>query len=779
MKPATVTRNFAKFLWAAVLAVACTREEPITSQAPKESGPAVSVAAAPAVATVQLGDELLGRIEDPSVQESLGITGARRVFPDAGEFEARSRAMGLHRFYKVTFPEKVPVTRAVADLSSVPGVLSVTPQRPIRKRGFFNDPYLARQWNLYNTYNPSADIHVQEVWERYTTGSNQVIVSIVDECVDATHPDLQGNLWKDSAGHTGYNFARDSYDLSINARYDTGHGTHVAGVVAAVNNNGLGVSSMAGGDAAAGVPGVLLQSCAIYSGSQVADDAQTAQAIKWAADHGALISQNSWGYDADANGDGTVTAKELADYKATTIPEVIKAAVDYFITYAGCDSEGRQREDSPMKGGLVVFAVGNEGDMGVDYDPVCTYDPIISVGAFGMNGQRAFYSSYGNWVDVAAPGGGATSKSDIIWSTVPGSLSSVGYEGIAESTGYLWVGCSMACPHVSGALALITSYFGGKGFTAGKARDILFGGLGSTIGGSKPVGKKLDVLAAFEYGKAHYPVGGGGTDPLPPVVSLSQTQLTLRAHEETTIKVSAIDPQGLDMRYQLEPGSSAVTFNESAHALTVCGWKANPGTYRAVLTVTDEDHLSTSVTLEYTLMPNHAPRLGTALENMVISGLQRQGTAWLDLAFLDDDGETLAFKATSSNESCARVALTEDLLTVNPVGYGLSQIEVTATDFFGKSVSAGFKVAVIDPDVPVMVSPAVVSTQATVMISATETTEVSLKLFNPAGALLQQQSHRASVFDPIVLDTQNLAPGRYALQVAYGGEVYKVALVKY
>ncbi len=71
-----------------------------------------------------------------------------------------------------------------------------------------------------------------------------------------------------------------------------------------------------------------------------------------------MISQNSWGYDYDSNNDGKLTGSEYEAAMAATISSAHKAAVDYFIKYAGCDNDGNQLPDSPMKGGVVIFAAG-------------------------------------------------------------------------------------------------------------------------------------------------------------------------------------------------------------------------------------------------------------------------------------------------------------------------------------------------------------------------------------------------------------------------------------
>lgn len=789
MKPVTATRNFAKYIAAALVAVACTVQEPIDKQAPSTSEPASSVTS-PTV-HIQFSDELLALIEEDlaagvatksaglnSVLEELGIEKLERVFPDAGEFEERSRAMGMHRFYKATLRENMPVTKASVALEEVPGIVSAHPDRRFRLRSFTdpNDEYYSRMWNLYNKKSAGADINVREVWEKYTTGNSKVIVVVVDESVDPNHEDLKPNLWVDDIGHSGFNFARSGWDLSFRDQ-DTGHGTHVAGIISAVNNNGKGVASVAGGDYAGGVQGVRLLSCAIFSGDKSADNAAIGNAIKYGADNGAVIAQNSWGYYADGilgdEEDGKVSAEEMAALKSLTInsdPE-IRAAVDYFIKYAGCDAKGNQLPESPMQGGLVFFAAGNEGHLGVDYDPYCSYEPIISVGAFRENGARADYSNFGSWVDIAAPGGHGTTLSNSVISTVPLQISESGYAGM--------VGTSMACPHASGVAALIISYFGGPGFTNTAAREILFAGLGETIGGSKPVGRKLDALASFEYGVQHYTPGGNPSEtPEPPVLKLKQTSVEVHAHEEVTVSYSVYDPNGDAVTLTLEPGSRAISLNQDKNCLVIGGWKDEPGTYTATLTASD-GALFTKVPFTYTLLPNHAPVVWGKVDDILLSGLQKVGSVPLAGLFYDDDGEELAVQAASLNPECVKAGVSDNRVLITPVGYGNATVTISATDFKGEDAAITFEVAVVNPDDPVHVTPEVASTFVDISIETGNTVTVDVKLYSSTGTLVLETQKEASAFRPVHLDISALAPGRYTAVLQYNGLTRKLRIMKY
>ena len=793
-------RNFAKWALAALAAVACTVKEPVEPQAPSSAEPAVSSAFIPGQATICFTREMAERIEAGlqtkgavtqvadvnAMMREIGAVSLQRVFPDAGEFEERTRREGLHRYYKVVFSDATPVSKAVVRLGDLPGVESVTPSHRIEKRAVFNDPKLSQQWH----YIGSNSINVSDVWTNYTVGGSKVIVNVVDEPVDASHPDLQGNLWKDEEGHHGYNFARDTWDMSIrpeggywadykmNNYGDIGHGTHVAGTIAAVNNNGVGLCGIAGGDYAKGIPGVRILSSAIFSGFDAyADDAQSAAAIKWGADHGAVISQNSWGYPYDEE---NYTLSQWKKLNIANFAPDIKEAVDYFIKYAGCDNQGNQLPDSPMKGGLVIFAAGNDG---VAWDIISTYEPIIAVGAYRPGLTRAYYSNYGSWVDIAAPGGEAGSSSTCIWSTLPEKVND-GYtdhnsgKGYVISTDYYggedWQGTSMACPHVSGVAALIISYFGGPGFTADDAKAILYGGLGSTIGGSKPIGKRLDATASFQYGIEHYTEA----DPQPPVVTLEQSEITVKAHESTEVRFTATDPNREQLTLSCTPGSQAVTFLPSELKLRIDGWKDKPGTYEATVTATDPGGLSHSATLTYTLLPNHAPQVLAPQEDKLL-GLTKGLTLDSRTLFTDEDGETLTLDVHSDNPNVAEAGLSKNTIYVTPRAYGSATITLTASDWLGAEATLSFRVAVVDPDKPVAVQQTVVSSDATITVNTEKTVTVKVSLYASTGALVYQYETPASAFDPLHIDMSPLAPGRYTAVLEYDGKVQKVRVIKY
>lgn len=480
----------AALLMAASL-VSCVRDELVQSvpEADKDSSTEVSDIFVSGEAHVYLSEEMTAMVEAATeagtlatksapmnnALEDLGVTQMYRLFPHAGEFEPRTRAEGLHRWYVVRYSKDMPATKAQTSLEDVPGVELFEPVRQI-KNNDFND-LSSSLWGLYNTSSEGVDINVKPVWDYYTTGNSKVIVSVVDNGIDLNHEDLSANCLT-----TGNYNAVD--DNTVIVAGD--HGTHVAGIIAAVGNNGKGIVGVAGGDKQKGNGGVKLMSSQIFKTN--ADGTTTfgssATAIKRGADNGAVISQNSWGYTFDADGDGKLTGEEMTNALSAKISASDRAAVDYFIKYAGCDNSGNQLPDSPMKGGVVIFAAGNEA---ITNDAPSAYSEIIAVGSITSNGTRSSFSNYGDWVDICAPG------SDI-YSTLPGNR----YGNMS--------GTSMACPHVSGVAALIVSHFGGPGFTNEMLKERLLGSANkSIISQSYQIGGLVDAYGAFVYGNDKAP----------------------------------------------------------------------------------------------------------------------------------------------------------------------------------------------------------------------------------------------------------------------------------
>lgn len=342
----------------------------------------------------------------------------------------------------------------------------------ISKDNRYNDPYASLQWDLVNNgqqdiVTPSlagSDVNAKRAWS-YCEGDPSIIVAILDEGVMYSHPDLADNMWvnegevalagKDADGNGykddvhGYNFVSDNGSINWNKSSDTGHGTHVAGVVAAKNNNGIGIGSLAGGTTKDN--GVRIMSCQIFSGDYSITNYNEARAIKYAADNGAVVLQCSWGVNS-----GYATYPNSAGYtndddwsKGSALE---KEALEYFVHNAGSP-------DGVIDGGIAVFAAGNESSGMVGY-PGC-YKDFLSVGAIAADYTPAIYSNYGVGVDVFAPGGDMDyhqkNEGCILSTIIPSQGSSQLDTPANEKYGFM-EGTSMACPHVSSIVALGLSY---------------------------------------------------------------------------------------------------------------------------------------------------------------------------------------------------------------------------------------------------------------------------------------------------------------------------------
>ena len=466
-------------------------------------------------------DEVLDLIEGCEIE---------RIFPVDAANEARTRESGMHLWYVVRFEGNQSAEEAASRLSKLGEVQKATPNRSIKRAynadkkaiplsnealarltasntradaGYrYNDPLLPRQWHIINRGDmftegvggvksiAGADVQCENAWNM-TTGDPSIVVAVVDEGICLEHPDLKYNLWNnegeiygslednDGNGYAGDYYGYDFFNgrglITWDGAGDSGHATHVAGVIAAQNNNGIGIGSIAGGTP--DKPGVRIMTCQIFAnGYASSSTVMMARAIKYAADNGAVILQCSFGYTSgSANGfewgyDGFTSQEEWEYYCPLE-----KEAFEYFTHNAGSPN-------GPIDGGVAIFAAGNEGAPAAGFPGAADYH--VSVVATAADYTPAVYSNYGTGSTISAPGGDqnyywdyggpedpeglAYGELGCVLSTLPYNISESGY-------GYM-EGTSMACPHVSGVVALGLSYAMQlkKHFTADEFKAMLY-----------------------------------------------------------------------------------------------------------------------------------------------------------------------------------------------------------------------------------------------------------------------------------------------------------------
>jgi subtilisin family serine protease len=478
----------------------------------------------------EVSQELLDGVEGATLRSALPVQ------PKNMEV---ARKYGLDQWFMISFDEQTSAEEMAEKMAASRRVRSIQYNRLVQpvwegqvqpfeakpmtkaeapeQSGMFNDEYASYQWNLYNDGSidenavPGADVGVKDAW-RLTGGDPSVVVAIFDCAVASRHEDLQDALWQNTAevngqadvDDDGNGFIDDKYGFnfvncySIDAEYvegalkgqkqtalkgnplnstaGSGHGTHVAGIIGATNNNGKGVSSIAGGTGNG--DGVRLMTCQIFQGSSYCADAQNAAAFIYAADNGACIAQCSYGNaniitsdDIYINGGEIEQDGQTIKVNSSTLEN---AALKYFLDPANSNHES-------LEGNMAIFAAGNHSNPYSIYPGALPY--VISVTAFGCDFQPGNYTNYGPGCKIAAPGGeykGIKGEyGTMILSTgVSGAATqSPGVQtGKGESKNYVYMqGTSMACPHVSGVVALGLSYAKkiGKKFTREELTSLL------------------------------------------------------------------------------------------------------------------------------------------------------------------------------------------------------------------------------------------------------------------------------------------------------------------
>ena len=418
-----------------------------------------------------------GNLDTAEMLEGLDDASIAPVF-------SGKQTSSLSRWHKISFNKEISVETAagiLADNDQITAIqynsmlvpvhssesIEYTPRAAVKSAATasklpFNDLLLGDQWNLINDGTiaegavAGADVNVKDAW-RLTAGDPRVIVAVIDIGLAINHSDLKEAIWKNDAEYYGvsdvdddnngfvddkhgYNFADNNAILTYG--YTRDHGTHVAGTIAATNNNGIGVSSIAGGSGKG--DGVRLMSCQAFNKEGDSYCELVAQALKYAADNGACIAQCSYGY------------KELSGKNEAVILEWMNSsleyeALQYFLSPANANC-------AALESNIAIYSAGNYNEPYSMYPGA--FKDCISVTSFCPDFLPGGYSNYGAGCDIAAPGGDASKGwfNDQGKHIAPWMILSTGFGPNGQMSWVYKYGTSMACPHVSGVAALGASY---------------------------------------------------------------------------------------------------------------------------------------------------------------------------------------------------------------------------------------------------------------------------------------------------------------------------------
>ena len=517
-----------------------------------------------------------------------------------------------------------------------PSITSHTPGTEIVP----GDHYFGEQWALHNTgqefycllpgfcfyiAREDADIDAPEAWAITTGLSTNIKVAIIDSGIDYNHPDLAANY----AG--GADFTSPDNDPMD----DHGHGTHVAGIIAAAMNNLTG--SPAAEEGVAGVaPNALVLAYKVCLADGTCSDFAVAQGIAQAIADGANVINLSLGG-----------------------PEFSQSSFDAV-------------QDAWNAGVVVVAAAGNDGTTGLFYP--AAHPNVVSVGAFDEDHKRAPFSNYGSWVDISAPG-------NVIFSSYP--MAGCGGAGTlpGEVGCYTWnSGSSMASPHVAGAAALVWS----RSDVSANSQvvDIL-------LNGADPQGVdavRLDSWTIHGGLNLHNAVSLGSLN-VPPVAEAGTDQTVtdagLDGYELVTVDgSSSSDADGSIVSYAWREGETVLASEAIASV-----WFA-VGTHVVTLSVTDDRGATDTDTVTITVQPgNTAPVAAntsatTSVGTPVTVTLRATDAATCELVFAIVQGPGEGALGPIQTDACTPGSPNTDTarLTYTPSAEGTFSFTFSAND---------------------------------------------------------------------------------------------------
>ncbi len=448
----------------------------------------------------------------------------------------------------------------IEQLRARPDVLYAEPNYILRKTTLPNDPRFNEQWGLQSTSNPNADIDAPQAWDT-TTGSSNVVVGVIDEGIDISHPDLAANIWTNPGETAGNNVDDDGngfvddihgWDFANNDNtvYDgpgttpegdpiDAHGTHVAGVIGAVGNNGVGIS------------GVNWQVRMLPMKFLGPNGGTTANVLR-AYDYARSLLQ-AWQTSGGTRGANIRVLNNSYGGRGQSqlALDAIRALSDAGILFvASAGNESRDNDRFPV------------------YPASYNVPNVVSVGAIDSSGLPASgFSNYGvRSVDLVAPG-------SQILSTTPNDT-------YTEATG-----TSASAPHATGTAALICAAFPTQNLRRLRAA-LVYGGAPGFIQFTSS-GKRINARTSLE--------NAAEVDATPPAAA-SNFQATPQGYQRYNLQWTAPGDDGsgngkvaiYEVRYSDSDLSSPAVFEQSARLLAPA--PASPGTNQATNVVVPFRH---------------------------------------------------------------------------------------------------------------------------------------------------------------------------------------------
>lgn len=266
----------------------------------------------------------------------------------------------------------------------------------------------------------------------------------------------------------------------------------------------------------------------------------------------------------------------------------------------------------------------------------------------------------------------------------------------------------------------------------------------------------------------------------PPVINTQdKVSFTLKAHESHLITLKGSDPDFHKIAWSISEMSEGVSFNileDNKAEIVINALEMKAGDYQLKVTLTDEYGAKDELNITFTVLSNNPPKNIQTIDNQVIIGLKNEQKYRLRDYISDEDGEELDYQLSSSAPEVATLTEEAGVLTLTTVGYGVSNIKITATDASSESVTQEFRILVKSSDTPLDLYPNPVKDK--LWVRTKKEGECRVIIHNSAGAQVYNQTVTSSPFDPHAINVSSYAAGIYSVKVEIAGVVHKNQIIK-